>query len=76
MNNFYRKLIIIFALILIVGLLSINFLPQEESRSGMESSLRVGAGDDMTGVLLEEVLELYEGSSSQLIMEDYSFKDC
>ena len=76
MNNFYKKITIVFALILIVGLLSINFLPQEESRSHTYNSLRVGAGDDMTGVLLEEVLELYEGSSSQLIMEDYSFKDC
>lgn len=81
MNN--NKILILFALIVLVGVFSFKFLPREESISRSESGLRIGAGDDVTGIILDEIIGLYNPSNKAVIpsenkffMEDYSFKDC
>lgn len=84
-KNYYKQIAIFFVLIIAVGLFAMKFLPQEKEIPRSENRLRVGAGDDITGILLDEIIKLYEDlptKPTNLSEEDdvsidfYSFKDC
>lgn len=71
-----KSIIIAAAFVTTLGLASV-LLPREEEKNS-EASLRVGAGDDISGLFLEEVGKEAEGGFvlDPDAMESYEFKDC
>ncbi len=61
----------------LIGLYAVFFMPQERMRNA-NAALRIGAGDDASGYLLEQVLKqdpsLAADSSPDI--EAYTFQDC
>lgn len=52
------------------------YFPKEEAYNS-EATLRIGAGDDMSGVLMEEVLAQLDGKYQIAdAVESSSFQDC
>ena len=47
------KKLIIFLFYIIIGLGFANFMPKEENENKVRKGLRIGSGDDITGLLLE-----------------------
>lgn len=75
--------IILFALvILIIGLCSNYFLPSEKYAVKVEGNFKIGAGDDITGLLLQRIIELNKAEQGgNLLLADenlefFTFKDC
>lgn len=61
---------------LVIGTLAALFFPKEEKKNA-DAVLRIGAGDDVSGLLMKEtVSELKETYKIADEMEDYSFQDC
>lgn len=83
-NNYGKKIGVFFVLILIVGLLSLKLLPKEKEVPPSDMGLRVGAGDDITGVLLHEIIKSYGDKTNKptksleddMFLHNYTFKDC
>lgn len=60
----------------IVGLLISFLLPKEEQRND-EALIRVGAGNDMSGILMEETVQsLSNKYTIKESLESSSFQDC
>ena len=86
MNNYNNnKILIFFVLIILVGVLSLKFLPQEKNIPPSDTGLRIGAGDDVTGILVEEILKSYGDNKTNKpiistednkLLDNYTFKDC
>lgn len=86
MNNYNNnKILIFFVLIILVGVLSLKFLPQEKNIPPSDTGLRIGAGDDVTGLLVEEIIKFYGdnnvnkpiiSSEDDVLLHNYTFKDC
>ncbi len=45
-------------IILVIGISSYYFLPRENHETNKEGTLKIGAGDDITGLLLKRIIEL------------------
>ena len=71
-----KKIIIFFMGFIVVGALVAIYFPKEEKRNS-EAVIRIGAGDDMSGILMDEVVsdlkDTYLVSDS---VESSSFQDC
>ena len=71
-----KKIILFFIGFVLVGTLIAVYFPKEEKRNS-EAVIRIGAGDDMSGILMEEVVAQVDGeymvSDS---VESSSFQDC
>lgn len=83
--NTNQKLFLFFLVICIIGIGSIFILPKEEYVANTDMSLRIGAGDDITGLLLQQIMRtsnnmgrenLTKGEAQKRIFEDFTFKDC
>lgn len=59
-------------------------MPKEKQMENAEIGLRIGAGDDITGLLLQQIIETKKNISikginpmeGETILQDFSFKDC
>ena len=71
-----KKIILFFIGFVLVGILIAVYFPKEEKRNS-DAVIRIGAGDDMSGILMEEVVAQMDGeymvSDS---VESSSFQDC
>ena len=71
-----KKILIFFAGFILVGILIAVYFPKEEKKNS-DAVIRIGAGDDMSGILMEEVVAQMDGeymvSDS---VESSSFQDC
>ena len=71
-----KKILLFFVGFIVAGTLDAVFFPKEEKRNS-EAILRIGAGDDMSGILMEETIAQLDGkymiSDS---VESSSFQDC
>ena len=75
MNN-DRKIGLFLAGFIIVGVLVTVFFPKERERNA-KATIRIGAGDDISGVLMDETVSELEGKYTiSEGMESSSFKDC
>lgn len=82
--NMLKKIILFFLAFLIVGLTVFLYLPREEKADNSTETLRIGAGDDITGLLLEKIIDVgeevkIEATNNDLkesLFNDYTFKDC
>lgn len=72
-----QKKVIIFVIGFIVVGFMINFGFPKEKVMNKDAEIRIGAGDDLSGVLMKETVELlsetYEVKST---LESSSFQDC
>lgn len=71
-----RKIAVFIVGFVLAGVLAGIFLPKERVRNS-EAVIRIGAGDDMSGILMEETADElgseYEVSDT---LESSSFQDC
>lgn len=71
-----KKIILFFIGFVLMGTLIAVYFPKEEKRNS-DAVIRIGAGDDMSGILMEEVVTQMDGeymvSDS---VESSSFQDC
>lgn len=75
MKNDKKILLFISAFILICSLVMVVF-PKEERRN-KNAAIRIGAGDDISGILMEETIkELEEKYEISKNLESSSFQDC
>lgn len=71
-----KKIAIFIAGIILVGLSVTVFFPQEKPRNA-EAEVRIGAGDDISGILMDETVEgLSEKYKVSENLESSSFQDC
>lgn len=71
-----RKIAIFIAGFILAGMLAAAIFPREEIRN-RDAALRVGAGDDISGILMEETVHGLEGKYTvSENLESESFKDC
>ena len=71
-----NKILLFFLGFIVAGVLVTVYFPKEEVHN-IEATLRIGAGDDMSGVLMEEVLAQLD--SKYIVQDDVessSFQDC
>lgn len=75
--NIQKKIFLCGLALCLLGLCAVFLLPRERSRNP-NAALRIGAGDDASGYLLERVLEqdpsLSAGAGPEV--EAYTFQDC
>lgn len=83
--NTTKRLPFFFLLIIILGLLFSNLMPREKKIENRNIGLRVGSGDDITGLLLKEIIKTSKNISIDSIeveeekgdvLFDFTFKDC
>ena len=71
-----KKIILFFIGFVLVGTLIAVYFPKEEKRNS-EAVIRIGAGDDMSGILMEEVVTQMNGKYKVSdSVESSSFQDC
>jgi len=71
-----KKILIFFAGFILVGLLVAVYFPKEEKKN-LDAVIRIGAGDDMSGVLMNEVVTQLDGKYAVSdSVESSSFQDC
>lgn len=74
--NSDKKIAIFLAGFILVGVLVTVFFPKERERN-VDATIRIGAGDDISGMLMNEtVSELSDKYTIAESMESSSFKDC
>nr|WP_313755696.1 hypothetical protein [Tissierella sp.] len=81
--NINKKILVFSVLLLTLGLCAYYFMPQEETNN-TSAGLRIGSGDDITGLLLEQVIrtnkitniENIDIVGDEDIFHDFTFKDC
>lgn len=79
--NTSKKLIIFFIFVIIIGMGFANFMPKEENVENTRKGLRIGSGDDITGLLLEQILKTSKDININIedkedVYFDFTFKDC
>ena len=71
-----RKITIFIVGFILTGLRISVFLPKEDKRND-DALIRVGAGADMSGILMEEIVsELSDTYTMKESLESSSFQDC
>ena len=71
-----NKILIFFLGFVLAGVLVTVYFPKEETYNS-EAVLRIGAGDDMSGILMEEVIAQLDGKYQIAdAVESSSFQDC
>lgn len=73
-----QKKILWAALIFVFTLFAMQFVLPRENEKNKDAQLRIGAGDDISGYLVEQIVK-QDGSSvklSEQSMEGYEFQDC
>lgn len=71
-----RKIAVFIVGFILVGTLVTLFFPKEEKRND-DALIRVGAGADVSGILMEETVnELSEQYAIKESLESSSFQDC
>lgn len=71
-----KKIFAFFLGFILVGTLVAVFFPKEEKKNDA-AVIRIGAGDDMSGILMEETVAQLDGKYSVLdSVESSSFQDC
>lgn len=71
-----RKIGIFIAGFVLAGMLAAVLFPREEKRN-RDAVLRIGAGDDVSGILMEETVRGMNGKYTvSLNIESTSFQDC
>ena len=71
-----RKIAMFIAGIILVGVSVTVFFPQERRRNA-EAAVRIGAGDDVSGILMDETVEELSGRYTvSESLESSSFQDC
>lgn len=74
--NSDKKIAIFLAGFILIGVMVTVFFPKERKRNE-DATIRIGAGDDISGVLMNEtVSELSDKYTIAESMESTSFKDC
>lgn len=74
--NSDKKIAIFLAGFILIGVMVTVFFPKEREKNG-DAVIRIGAGDDISGVLMNEtVSELSDKYTIAESMESTSFKDC
>lgn len=83
--NTNKKIFIFFLFLLITGLGFSHFMPREKEVEKTTRGLRIGSGDDITGLLLEQIIKVSKDISidnidvakeNKDIFHDFTFKDC
>ena len=83
--NITKKTLFFFILVVILGSGLPRFMAREERIEKSDMRLRVGSGDDITGLLLEQIINtskqvginsLHATEKNEDILFDFTFKDC
>lgn len=71
-----KKIFAFFLGFMLVGTLIAVFFPKEEKRND-DAVIRIGAGDDMSGILMDEAVAQLDGKYTVSdSVESSSFQDC
>lgn len=71
-----KKIGVFVAVFVLAGVFAAVLFPREEKKNG-DAMLRVGAGDDISGLLMEETIHGLEGEYVvSRNIESTSFQDC
>lgn len=71
-----RKIVVFIAGFILAGIFTAVMFPKEETKN-RNAVLRIGAGDDVSGILMEETVRGLEGEYTiSKDLESESFKDC
>ena len=74
--NSDKKIAVFLTGFILVGILVTVFFPKERERNA-DAAIRIGAGDDISGVLMNETVSELSGKYKIAeSMESSSFKDC
>ena len=74
--NSDKKIVVFLAGFILVGVMVTVFFPKEREKNG-DAVIRIGAGDDISGVLMNETVDELSGKDTIAeTMESSSFKDC
>ena len=74
--NSDKKIAVFLAGFILVGVMVTVFFPKEREKNG-DAVSRIGAGDDISGVLMNETVDELSGKYTIAeTMESSSFKDC
>ena len=78
-----KRGVIFLAAVLVLGLLMAFVLPREQPRDAEDETLLIGVGDDVTGLLMEQILQRYQADGQEGLtqagdedMDSYLFMDC
>lgn len=79
-----KKIFLSCLFLFIIGIGAFLLLPKEESLRNIEAGLRIGSGDDITGLLLESIVKVSKNMDVEgfISTEDlggiksFEFKDC
>lgn len=71
-----KRIFIFFVGFVLAGVLIAVYFPKEEKKNS-EAVIRVGAGDDVSGILMEETVNQLDGKYAVSdSVESSSFQDC
>ena len=71
-----KKIILFFVGFVLMGILIGVYFPKEEKKNS-EAVIRIGAGDDVSGILMEEAVAQLDGKYKiSDSVESSSFQDC
>ena len=74
--NSDKKIVVFLAGFILVGVMVTVFFPKEREKN-VDAVIRIGAGDDISGVLMNETVDELSGKYTIAeTMESSSFKDC
>ncbi|MCI6091112.1 hypothetical protein MR781_00905 [bacterium] len=74
--NSDKKIAVFLAGFILVGVMVTVFFPKEREKN-VDAVIRIGAGDDISGVLMNETVDELSGKYTIAeTMESSSFKDC
>ena len=74
--NSDKKIVVFLAGFILVGVMVTVFFPKEREKNG-DAVIRIGSGDDISGVLMNETVDELSGKYTIAeTMESSSFKDC
>lgn len=82
--NTTKKILLFFLIFVIFGFTIFLYMPKEEKIENLSSMLKIGAGDDITGLLLEKIIETSKELKikntgildDESLFFDFTFKDC
>ena len=80
--NTNKRIVLFFSFLIILGLGVSYYMPKEKKI--VNTGLRIGSGDDITGLLLEKIIETSKSmnienlnaAEDELSLFDFTFKDC